>query len=61
MRRLLDPIELEKLAARRDDPLRSPFDLMRDFARALVGLFVVAVFGLTALALALSDMPGVTP
>lgn len=61
MRRLLDPLELEKLAHRRDDPLRSPLDLMRDFACALVGLFVVAVFGVAGVALALSDLPGVSP
>jgi hypothetical protein len=61
VRRLLDPLELEKLAHRADDPLRSPLDLMADFARSLAVLFFVAVLGVVALAFTLADIPGVIP
>lgn len=61
MRRLLDPLELEKLAHHHDDPLQSPLDLMREFCSALVALFVVAVFSVAGVAFALSELPGVSP
>lgn len=61
MRRHLDPLELEKLAHRSDDPLRTPLDIMAEFARALFTVLAAAVVGIVVLSLAFSDIPGVSP
>ena len=61
MRRHLDPLELEKLVHRCDDPLRTPLDIMAEVARALFTVLATAVVGIVVIALSFSDIPGVIP
>jgi len=61
MRRHLDPLELEKLTRRSDDPLRTPLDIMAEFSRALFTVLATAVVGIVVIALTFSDIPGVSP
>jgi hypothetical protein len=61
MRRHLDPRQLEALAHDEDGPSRTPIELIQDGLRKLFGLFVIAVVMVFSLALALSELPGVTP
>ena len=61
MRRHLDPRQLEALAHDEDVPSRTPMQLIQAALRELFGLFVIAVVIVFSLALALSELPGVTP
>lgn len=61
MRRHLDPLELEKLANHDEDGLRTPLDVMTEFARALFTVLATTVVGIIAIALAFSDAPGIRP
>lgn len=61
MRRHLDPRQVEALARSNDGPSRTPMELIQAALRQLFGIFVVAITILVALAISLSELPGVTP
>lgn len=61
MRRHLDPRQLEALAHDEEGPSRTPIELIQAALRQLFGIFVIAVVVVFSLALALSELPGVSP
>lgn len=62
MRRLLDPLQLEALAHDGEEqPTMTPMEWLQAALKQFLVLFVLAVVVLTALALALGDVQGVTP
>lgn len=61
MRRHLDPRQLEALSHDEDGPSRTPIELIQAALRQLFGIFVIAVVVVFSLALALSELPGVSP
>lgn len=60
MRRHLDPRQVEALSCRGDRPNRTPMESIQAALRQLPGIFVIAVIVVFALALALSELPGVS-
>lgn len=58
MRRHLDPRQVEALSRGNDGPSRTPMELIQAALRQLLGVFVIAVVVVFALALALSELPG---
>jgi cytochrome b561 len=60
MRRLLDPLQLEILAAD-DEPSSTPMEWLQAALGHFLVLFVLAVVILVALAVTVNDLNGVTP